>query len=351
MKQNSRFRKILSMFMVLAMLMQYGLTLPVFAEGEADSAALEAAAAQEAKAAQEAEEKAAAEREAAEKAKKEAEQRKAAEEAATKAAAQQSASENVSSNNGNNSVETPTPQTPGENELTQEESQGQVETGQDNTSGQEQLDLENARAPDEGMTLNAESGQPEATDEVGAEEEPAEDPAEDPVTEYTVTFFANGSRVAQIKVEDGDKIGSNMPADPTPEEGERFDKWVDADNTSVEITPDTAVTKDLDVEAQFTRTYVVTFDIDGETYDQTVDAGTVLGTILPADPVKEGYKFKGWTVNGAAVRESSKINSNMTVVAEFEEADYTVTYYEDEEGTSIVQQQGYKAGDPISSFP
>lgn len=58
MKQNSRFRKFLSMFMVLAMLMQYGISLPVFADDGADSAALEAAAAQEAKAAQEAEEKA-----------------------------------------------------------------------------------------------------------------------------------------------------------------------------------------------------------------------------------------------------------------------------------------------------
>ena len=65
MKTNSRFRRFLSMLMVLAMMMQYGISLEVFAEDGVES--LEAAAAKEAKAAA-AEEKAAEEKAAAEKA-------------------------------------------------------------------------------------------------------------------------------------------------------------------------------------------------------------------------------------------------------------------------------------------
>lgn len=346
MKQNSRFRKFLSMFMVLAMLMQYGISLPVFADDGADSAALEAAAAQEAKAAQEAEEKA----------KREAEERKAAEEAAAQkaaaekaAAAQRAASENVSSDNGSNSDETPALPSSGETEQKQGESQGQVETGQDNTQGQEQLDLENARAPDEGETLNAESGQTEATVEEGTEEEPVEEeqePEEETKT-FTVTFTANDKTVKTVDVEENKAIGEdNMPSDPE-KEFYSFEGWYDG---STEITKDTVVTGNITASAKFSPNYyTVTFvedtDDDG-TYETTIltkqiDKENAVVGALPEDPFVAGKDFLGWySESGAAISADTAVSGDMVIHALFDSIHiYKVTinyFYIDGTGTNKV---------------
>ena len=80
--------------------------------------------------------------------------------------------------------------------------------------------------------------------------------------------------------------------------------------------------------------YEVTFDLnDGEPaegheneYDpQTVNKGAKANE--PADPVREGYKFAGWTKNGSPFSFETQIVENTKLTAQWiSEASYTLTY-------------------------
>ena len=65
--------------------------------------------------------------------------------------------------------------------------------------------------------------------------------------------------------------------------------------------------------------YTVTFDSNGGSAvtAQSIEAGQK--ATKPADPTKDGYDFKGWTLNGSAYDFNTAVNGNITLVATWEQ--------------------------------
>ena len=142
-----------------------------------------------------------------------------------------------------------------------------------------------------------------------------ETPDPTPVT-HTVTFdTANGGAPVKVTVVDGEPVGK--PADPTYD-GYTFAGWA-LDGEPYNF--DTPVTGDITLTAQWEKPaeYTVTFDTQGGTpvASQTV---TENGTVTrPADPTRDGYTFKGWTLNGQPYDFGTPVTGNLTLTAVWEE--------------------------------
>ena len=161
------------------------------------------------------------------------------------------------------------------------------------------------------------------------------------VNEYTVTFVVNGEKT-EVKVKNGEK--AVKPADPV-KEGYVFKGWF----VGEEEYDFGAVTADVEVTAKFEEViaeYTVKFVVDGEETVQAVKEGEK--AVKPADPVKEGYVFKGWYVGEEAYDFEKVVSSDLELVAKFEEviAEYTVKFVVD--GAEEVQtvKEGEKATKP-----
>lgn len=137
--------------------------------------------------------------------------------------------------------------------------------------------------------------------------------------------------------------GASVPAPitaPTPPAGHTFVGWFDSATGGQAITAPIAAAAQT-VYAQFQpNDYVVTFDPDnGEaTSTETVAHG---GTATePTPPVKDGFTFTGWTLDGAPYDFATQVESDLTLVATWEEAEvpnHTVTFDPDNgEATSTV---------------
>ena len=72
-----------------------------------------------------------------------------------------------------------------------------------------------------------------------------------------------------------------------------------------------------DISFKETATRTVTFDVDGETTTSNVINGYRVDK--PQDPVKEGYTFKYWALDGEEYDFNNAVNGNITLVAVFEE--------------------------------
>lgn len=134
-------------------------------------------------------------------------------------------------------------------------------------------------------------------------------------TLVTVTFDLDGG--SGIKVSDvtrGEKL--TRPKDPT-KFGYRFLGWT---FNGKEYDFNSVVDKDLTLKANWVAIeYVkVKFDTDGGTLitPQTIEKGTKLSNV--SNPLKGGYTFKYWTLNGKPFDINSSINDNYTLVAVYE---------------------------------
>ena len=136
-----------------------------------------------------------------------------------------------------------------------------------------------------------------------------------PVT-HTVTFdTANGGAPVKVTVVDGEPVGK--PADPTYD-GYTFAGWA-LDGEPYNF--DTPVTGDITLTAVWEKLaeYTVTFDTQGGTpvASQTVaENGTVA---RPSDPTRDGYTFKGWTLDGQPYDFDTPVAGNLTLTAVWEE--------------------------------
>ena len=136
-----------------------------------------------------------------------------------------------------------------------------------------------------------------------------------PVT-HTVTLDAgNGSQPVRVTVVDGEPVG--RPADPTYD-GYTFAGWA-LDGEPYNF--DTPVTGDITLTALWEKPaeYTVTFDSAGGT---PVPAQTVAGNgtvARPSDPTRDGYTFKGWTLDGQPYDFGTPVTGNLTLTAVWEE--------------------------------
>ena len=149
-----------------------------------------------------------------------------------------------------------------------------------------------------------------------------------PVTTYTVTFDSNGgSAVTAQSIEAGQK--ATKPADPT-KDGYDFKGWT-LNGSAYDFN--TAVNGNITLVATWEQqqvqptVYTVTFDSNGGSAvaAQNIEAGQK--ATKPADPTKDGYDFKGWTLNGSAYDFNTAVNGNITLVATWEQQQVVPTTY------------------------
>lgn len=144
-----------------------------------------------------------------------------------------------------------------------------------------------------------------------------ETPDPTPVT-HTVTLDpGNGGQAVAVQVVDGGTVG--RPNDPT-RDGYTFKGWT-LDGQPYDFAQ--PVTGDLTLVAQWEKPaeYTVTFDTQG---GSPVDAQTVTenGVVTrPADPTRDGYTFKGWTLDGADFDFTTPVTGDITLTAVWEKDD------------------------------
>ncbi len=150
------------------------------------------------------------------------------------------------------------------------------------------------------------------------------------INQYTITFDTlGGSVVAPITQDYNTDI--TAPEDPT-REGYTFGGW--------ENLPEKMPAGNVTVKAKWTvNEYTITYDADNGTENivQTYDYNEAV--TAPTDPVKTGYTFTGWSPEVPANMPAG----NITVTAQWQINEYTITYDADNGTTDIVHTYNYGA--------
>ena len=138
---------------------------------------------------------------------------------------------------------------------------------------------------------------------------------------FTVTFVAESATFSTVEVVEGNQVIA--PIEVPEREGYVFDGWL-LDGESYDFA--TPVTGALTLTAKWVNLYVVTFDVGEGTAVSPVtvkDGGVV---VAPNEvPVREGYIFDGWTLNGEAYDFATPVTGDFTLTAKWANA-YTVTF-------------------------
>ena len=140
------------------------------------------------------------------------------------------------------------------------------------------------------------------------------------VESYRVTWTVDGTTGSYVVTEEGVPLSDILPASPTKEGDYRFVGWVDNENNPVD--PATVVTGDISVTAVFEEIdyKTVTFKVEGsDDITIRVENGKTIGSQMPADPSREGYRFDGWFSGETEVNSDTEVTDNFTVVAAFTE--------------------------------
>ena len=149
---------------------------------------------------------------------------------------------------------------------------------------------------------------------------------------YTVTFQSEGgSEVAsQIRA----NTPAARPADPT-KEGHTFIGWY---NGEEKWNFADAVTEALTLTAKWqVNQYTITFKPENGGQDIVIkqDYGTAI--TAPANPTKTGYTFAGWDKTIPTTMPAG----NMTITAQWQVNQYTITFKPENGGQDIVIKQDY----------
>ena len=149
---------------------------------------------------------------------------------------------------------------------------------------------------------------------------------------YTVTFQSEGgSEVAsQIRA----NAPAARPADPT-KEGYTFIGWYNGES---EWDFETPVTADLTLTAKWQlNQYTITLKPENGGQDIVIkqDYGTAI--TAPANPTKTGYTFAGWDKTIPTTMPAG----NMTITAQWQVNQYTITFKPENGGQDIVIKQDY----------
>ena len=115
---------------------------------------------------------------------------------------------------------------------------------------------------------------------------------------------------------------------PTAEalEGYTFDGWYIGDFRITEFPYTNAGNVTLTASYK-TKSYTVTFDVDGGKTEDSVKHGEKAEK--PADPTKENYTFKGWFVGDEEYDFNSAVTGDITLTAKFEPKSFSITYKND----------------------
>ena len=149
---------------------------------------------------------------------------------------------------------------------------------------------------------------------------------------HTVTFkYEDGIKSTQ-QVRDG-QYATDVEIENTTYK--IFNGW--KVNNNIVNVEDYVIISDTEFVADLTYKYDVKFMVDDEEYDSQIVVENGFAS-LPEVPVKDGYEFDGWTINGSTIVDAdlTTITSNTTFHAKFTKL-HTVTFkYED--GIKSTQQ-------------
>ena len=144
------------------------------------------------------------------------------------------------------------------------------------------------------------------------------------VATFTVTFMANGGAPEPLvqTVKNGEK--AQVPKD-VKKEGFKLKGWT-LDGAAYDFT--TAVTANIVLKAQWEKdpgvtVHTVTYMANGGkfadgTERMVVEVADRTLANRPTDPVKVGYAFMGWKLNGAEYDFTEPVTSNIELVAQWE---------------------------------
>ncbi|MBQ0051658.1 MAG: InlB B-repeat-containing protein [Treponema sp.] len=155
---------------------------------------------------------------------------------------------------------------------------------------------------------------------------------------HTVTFDLNGGSGTapeeMAEIECGSEI--ELPATTGfAKENATCLGWATSSDAESGLSGKVTVSGDVTYYLVWTdrTTFDVTFNVDGTTYNtaKVVDGKTVTA---PTDPVKEGYKFKEWQLNGTAYNFETAVTSAIELTAAWEAVE------EDDDETSNDEKYG-----------
>lgn len=135
-----------------------------------------------------------------------------------------------------------------------------------------------------------------------------------------LTFNSNGgSAVSEIQM-DSYNATAIKPADPI-RDGYTFDGWYCESTFENPMDWTAGITRSMTLYAKWTPvqapavSYTVTFDSNGGSAVpvQTVQSGSM--AVQPANPVKEGFTFKGWYIGTAVYDFATPVTGDITLTA------------------------------------
>jgi len=156
---------------------------------------------------------------------------------------------------------------------------------------------------------------------------------------YTVVFdLDNGSEKIKEEVDKGNRV--ERIEEPT-KEGYTFKYW---ERNGIEYDFNQEVTSNMELKAIYEleeqstieEIFTVTFDSDGGSSVESQSTNTKAKK--PTDPVKSGYVFIGWYLNGTEYNFNNKVTGNITLKAKWlKDEKFTITF--DSAGGSSVASQ------------
>lgn len=149
------------------------------------------------------------------------------------------------------------------------------------------------------------------------------------VTTYTVTFNSNGgSSVEIVTVNAGEII--TKPTDPTKDNNLFVGWYKEATLDTLWVFSTDVVTSNITLYAKWaepTVYYDVTFEYPEGTTFETVVVESGLKITEPTEPVKLGYSFVEWQLDGVSFDFETAITSDLTLVPTFEIIHYEIAYW------------------------
>ncbi len=150
--------------------------------------------------------------------------------------------------------------------------------------------------------------------------------------EYTVTFTGESVETSESVTNTAYGFKVVMPTDPV-REGYSFTGWnTQEDGSGDAFTADSVVEADMTVYAQWEMIdYTVTFTGESvETSTAVSNDASEFKVTLPTDPTRDDYAFIGWNTqedgSGDEFTADSIVKEDITVYAQWEMVDYTVTF-------------------------
>lgn len=151
------------------------------------------------------------------------------------------------------------------------------------------------------------------------------------VQQFTVQFVYEDDVVSTQSINNGEYASSPAVESTTYK---IFNGWK-VNGTFVDVDTYKIVGATIFV-ADITYKYDVTFMVDNEEYDNQIVVSGQYAT-LPTNPIKDGYKFLGWSINNQDIVDISsyEIQSNVVIYAIFEKVivmvnlDNNISYYND----------------------